>query len=63
MYFGIFGIFLHEVNYVFAQVLVLQSVLAWLFPLVVVTVSFGDVTTLFIVIYLFSLRESGRLFA
>jgi hypothetical protein len=55
--------FPHEVNYVVAQVLVLQSVLKWLFPLVVVIASFGDATKLFIVIYLFSLRENGRLFA
>jgi hypothetical protein len=51
------------VSYVFAQVLALQNVLKWLFPLVVVIASFGDVAKNFIVIYLFSLRESGRLFA
>ncbi len=50
-------------NYAFAKVLGLQNVLMWLFPLVVVTTSFGDVAELFIVIYLFSLKESGRLFA
>jgi len=50
-------------NYAFAQVLVLKNVLIWLFPFVVVTTSFGDVAKLFIVIYLFSLKESGRLFA
>jgi hypothetical protein len=50
------------VNYVFAQVLVLQNVLTWLFPLVVI-ISFGDVAKLIIIIYLFSLKESGRLFA
>jgi hypothetical protein len=32
------------------------------FPLAVVITSFGDIE-LFIVIYMFSLRESGRLFA
>jgi hypothetical protein len=50
------------VNYVFAQVLVLQSVLMWLFPLVVIT-NFGNVAKLFIFIYLLSLKESGGLFA
>ncbi len=55
--------FLHEVNYVFALVLVLQSVLTWLFSLVFVITSFGDVVELFIFIYLFSLKESGKLFA
>jgi hypothetical protein len=51
------------VNYVFALVLVLQSVLTWLFSLVFVITSFGDVVELFIFIYLFSLKESGKLFA
>jgi hypothetical protein len=49
------------VSYVVAQVLVLQSVLKWLFPVAIVITSFGDVAELFIC--LFSLKESGRLFA
>ncbi len=50
-------------SYVVAHFLVLQSVLKWLFPLAVVITSFRDVANLFIVIYLVSLRKSGRLFA
>jgi hypothetical protein len=41
----------------------LQNVLKFFFPLANLTTWFEDVTKLFIVIYLFSLRESGRLFA
>jgi len=55
--------FFHEVSYDFVQVLALQSVLKWLFPLVVMTASFGNVAKLFIIINLFSLKESGKLFA
>jgi hypothetical protein len=47
----------------FAQVFALQSALKLSFLLVVLTTNFGDATKLFIVIYLFSLKESGRLFA
>jgi hypothetical protein len=55
--------FLHEVNYAFTHVLVLRNVLTWLFPLVVVTTSFRNVVELFIVIFLFLKKDSGRLFA
>jgi len=54
--------FSHKVNYVFVEVLALQSVLKLFFPLLVVIASFGDAVKLFIIIFLFSLRESGRLF-
>jgi hypothetical protein len=50
-------------SFVFAQVFVLQSVLKLYFLLAILIVRFGDVIELFIVIYLFLLRESGRLFA
>jgi hypothetical protein len=50
-------------SYVFAEVLALQSVLQLFVLLDVVTASFGDAIKLFIVIFLFSLKESGRLFA
>jgi hypothetical protein len=53
--------FVHEMSYVVAQVLVLQSVSIWLFPLAIVITSFGDVTELFIC--LFSLKKNGSLFA
>ncbi len=43
-------------SYDFVQVLALQSVLKWLFPLVVMTTSFGNVVKLFIIINLFSLK-------
>jgi hypothetical protein len=55
--------FWHEVNYDFAQVLALQSVLKLFFPLAIVTTSFGNAVELFIDIYLFFLKGSGRLFA
>jgi hypothetical protein len=48
--------FSHNVNYLFAQVFALQSGLKLSFALVVTT-NVGDVVTLFIVIYLFSLQE------
>ncbi len=50
-------------NYDFAQVLALQSVLKLFFPLAIVTTSFGNAVELFIDIYLFFLKGSGRLFA
>jgi hypothetical protein len=50
-------------SYVFVEVLALQSVLKLFFPLAVVITSFGDTIKLFIVIFLFSLRKSGRIFA
>jgi hypothetical protein len=40
-----------------------RNVLTWLFPLVVVTTSFRNVVELFIVIFLFLKKDSGRLFA
>jgi hypothetical protein len=49
-------------SFVFAQVFVLQNVLKLFFLLVLIT-NFGNATKLFIVIYLFFLKESGRLFA
>ncbi len=49
-------------NYAFVQVLALQNVLKLFFALVDVTASFSDATKLFIVIYLFLLRGSDRLF-
>jgi hypothetical protein len=55
--------FLHEMRYVSVQVLALQSVLKFFFPLVIMTTSFGYVTKLFIVNYLFPLKGSGQLFA
>jgi len=51
------------VSFVFAQVFALKSVLKLSFILVVLIANFGDVAKLFIVIYLFFLRKSGRLFA
>ncbi len=48
---------------VFAQVFALPSVLKFSFLFVVLIASFGNVVELFIVVYLFSLRKSGRLFA
>jgi hypothetical protein len=48
--------FSHKVNYLFVQVLALQSGLKLSFALVV-TANVGDVVALFIVIYLFSLQE------
>jgi hypothetical protein len=50
-------------SFVFAQVFALQIALKFSSLLVVVTTNFGDATKLLIVIYLFSLKESGRLFA
>jgi hypothetical protein len=49
-------------SFVFAQIFTLQSVLKLFFPLVILIVNFGDATKLFIVIYLFFLKENGRLF-
>ncbi len=50
-------------NYAFFQVLALRNVLKLFFALVDdVTASFSDATKLFIVIYLFLLRGSDRLF-
>jgi hypothetical protein len=49
-------------SFVFAQVFVLQNVLK-LFFLLVLIANFGNATKLFIVIYLFLKKESGRLFA
>jgi hypothetical protein len=48
--------FSHKVNYVFAQVLALQSGLLSSFA-PVVTTNFGDAAVLFIVIYLFFPKE------
>jgi hypothetical protein len=50
------------VSFVFVEVFALQSVLKLSFLLVVLIVNFGNDTKLFIVIYLFFLKESGRLF-
>jgi hypothetical protein len=64
MYFlGIFETFQREQVFFFAQVFALPSVLKLSFLLVVLAANFGDVVELFIVVYLFSFRESGRLFA
>jgi hypothetical protein len=49
-------------SFVFAQVFAMQNVLTLSFLLVVLTTNFGNVVELFIIIYLFFLRESGRLF-
>ncbi len=50
-------------TFVFVQVFVLQSVLKLSFLLVVFIANFGDVIELFIIIYLFSLKESGKLYS
>ncbi len=50
-------------SFVFAQVFALPSVLKLSFLLAILITSFGNVIKLFIVVFLFSLRESGRLFA
>jgi len=55
--------FSHEMRYVYVDVLALQNVLKLFFPLVIVTTSFGYAAKLFTVIYLFSLKGSGWLFA
>jgi hypothetical protein len=50
-------------SFIFAQVFALQSVLKlFLLPIVLIT-NIGDVAKLFVVVYLFFLRRSGRLFA
>jgi hypothetical protein len=54
---------LNEVNFVFVQIFALQSVLKLFFLLVVLNTNCGNATKLFIIIYLFFLKESGRLFA
>jgi hypothetical protein len=51
------------VSFVCAQDFALQSVLKLSFLLVVLTISFGDAAKLFIVVYVFSLKKSDRLFA
>jgi hypothetical protein len=51
------------VNFVLLKLFDLQRVLKLSFPLANMIASFEDALELFIVIYLFSLRESGRLFA
>jgi hypothetical protein len=50
-------------SFVFAQVFALQSALKFSFLLIVLTANFGDATKLFIIIYLFFLKECDRLFA
>ncbi len=50
-------------SFIFAQVFALQNALKFSFLLVVLIDIFGDAIELFIVIYLFFLKESGRLFA
>jgi hypothetical protein len=55
--------FWHFEDFRMKQVLVLQRVLKLFFPLVDVTASFGGVANLFIIIYLFSLKRSDKLFS
>jgi hypothetical protein len=50
-------------GFIFAQVFVLQSVLKLFLLSIVLIANFGDVAKLFVAIYLFSFRRSGRLFA
>lgn len=50
-------------SFVFYQVFILQSVLKLSFLLIILTTNFGNVEELFIVIYLFFFKKSGRIFA
>jgi hypothetical protein len=51
------------VSFVFAQVFALQSALKFYFLLIDLTTNFGDAIKLFIIIYLFFLKECDRLLA
>ncbi len=53
----------NEMSFVFAQVFALQSALKFSFLLIDLIANFGDATKLFIIIYLFFLKECDRLFA